>query len=166
MSRLQLIQHMENKVGVTHSTAVSYYERIAKEAGLTGKEDKQQLGQGVNMGMGDVDTSQGGQNTEMPSESETGEEKIDPNDREGVLRTVKDAHLVYKEQGNDGSFTELWIYNIRSENNAADELNTRRAILAGTDIPPKKTKSPDGTQSYSLTTLGNAQYMYITGLTN
>ena len=45
-----------------------------------------------------------------------------------------------------------------------NELTVRRNILAGTDIEPKKTKSEDGQQSYTLTTMGNAQMLNITGL--
>ena len=45
-----------------------------------------------------------------------------------------------------------------------DELTIRRAILEGTDIPPKKTESEDGQQKYELTTMGNGQMLEITGL--
>ena len=91
------------------------------------------------------------------------EEPEDP-DRAGVIRQVDDAHLIYKRQNEDSTYDELWIYNINDQ--LDDELVIRRAILAGTDIEPNKTRSEDGTQSYSLVTMGNAQYVHIKGLPN
>jgi ribosome modulation factor len=84
-------------------------------------------------------------------------------DRQGVIRTVKSAHLVYKRQTEDGTYEELWIYNI---GNMRDELDVRKAILAGTDIPTSKTASPDGTQQYELWSAGNAELLQIRGLPN
>lgn len=91
------------------------------------------------------------------------EDQQDPN-RQGMIRKVKDAHLVYKRQTPDGTYEELWIYKIG--NKVRSELEIRREILAGTDIDPNKTKSKDGTQSYKLWTKGNVQFVYISGLPN
>lgn len=85
--------------------------------------------------------------------------------KQGVLRTVKNARLVYKRKGADGSYEELWAYNTGS-GNITDELNHRQAILAGTDIPPAKLTSPDGQQSYEVWTTSNAEMMIIRGLPN
>lgn len=87
----------------------------------------------------------------------------DPN-YQGVIRTVPDAHLVYKRQQEDGTFNELWQYNIGKD--FRKELETRRAILAGTDIPVTKMASPDNTQTYELWTAGNCQLLNIRGLPN
>lgn len=84
-------------------------------------------------------------------------------DRQGVIRSVKKAHLVYKRESSEGGFEELWVYNIGT---MKDELETRKAILAGTDIPPGKTTSPDGTQTYSIWSTGNAEMLSIKGLPN
>ena len=84
-------------------------------------------------------------------------------DRQGVIRAVKKAHLVYKRESGDGGFEELWVYNVGT---MKDELETRKAILAGTDIPPGKTASPDGTQTYSIWSTGNAELLSIKGLPN
>lgn len=167
-TRKGIIQQFIDNVGVTHSTAVSYYERLAKEAGLTGKGDgKQDIGVGTGM---ETDTS-GGESapvdelpadTDLDLDDEVGEP--DDSNRAGVIRTIDDAHLIFKQQDEEGKFEELWIYNTNEK--LGDELNIRRAILAGTDIPPKKTRSPDGTQTYTLTTLGNAQFVHIKGLPN
>lgn len=86
----------------------------------------------------------------------------DPN-RAGLIRTVKNAHLVYKRRIEDGTFEELWIYNISS---LRDELDVRKAILSGTDIPVSRIRSPDGTQTYSLWSAGNAEMLKIVGLPN
>ncbi|MGI0075885.1 MAG: hypothetical protein ACREAU_00585 [Nitrosopumilaceae archaeon] len=96
-------------------------------------------------------------------EFEEPEEPEDP-DKQGVIRVIKGARLVFKRQTEHGDFEELWIFN--SGDHIKDSLKIQRAILASTDILPKRTKSQDGTQSYELTTIGNAQLIHIEGLPN
>lgn len=84
-------------------------------------------------------------------------------DRQGLIRTVKDAHLVYKRDTEDGTFEELWIYNLTT---LRGELDVKKAILAGTDIPTNKTRSPDGSQTYEIWSSGNAEMILIKGLPN
>jgi hypothetical protein len=86
----------------------------------------------------------------------------DPN-RQGLIRTVKGAHLVYKRETEEGTFEELWIYNVTT---LKDELIVKKAILAGTDIPPNKMQSPDGDQSYEIWSAGNAELLLVKGLPN
>ena len=88
----------------------------------------------------------------------------DPN-KQGVLRKVDGARLVYKRQTENGSYEELWQYGI-SKSNAPDSFKRRRAILAGTDIPPNKSSSPDGSQTYEVWTTTNAELVRIRGLQN
>lgn len=165
-NRASILNAFIKDVGVTQSTAVSYYTRFMDEFGLTDDDVGQphpEGGQGA--GMGDVE---GGSQTPygepepLPDDQEL-EEPEDSN-RAGLIRTVDNAHLIFKRQAENGTFEELWIYNIHSDTN--DELEVRRAILSGTDIPVKKTKSPDGVQSYTSTTMGNAQMLKISGLPN
>ncbi len=85
----------------------------------------------------------------------------DPN-HQGLIRAVPKAHLVYKRQTPDGTYEELWMYNLGGS--MQDELTIRRNILAGTDIPQNKTKSPDGSQHYDVWTVGNGQLVQIRGL--
>lgn len=167
-TRADIINSFMKDVGVTNSTAVSYYTRFLDEFGLSSKNAPEALGQGVKMGGGDnVPKAAGGKEALTPpvpvEEPPEMEEPLDPN-RAGIIRTVDNAHLVYKRQSEDGTYEELWIYNIHDATN--DDLDIRRDILAGTDIPAKKTKSPDGSQSYSITTMGNAQMLKIVGLPN
>lgn len=89
------------------------------------------------------------------------EEPEDPN-RQGMIRTVKGAHLVYKREVEDGTFEELWMYNAT---NLRDEIVIRKAIIAGTDIPVNRSESPDGSQTTELWTAGNAEMLLIKGLT-
>ena len=91
------------------------------------------------------------------------EEPEDP-DRMGVIRKVTGAHLVYKRQDEEGTYEELWMYKV--DGGVKDELEVRRDILAGTDIPQGKTKSEDKTQEFELWTSGNVQFLHITGLPN
>lgn len=86
----------------------------------------------------------------------------DPN-RQGLIRTVKHAHLVYKRETEEGTFEELWIYNVTT---LRDEMTVKKAILAGTDIPTNKMQSPDGSQSYESWSAGNAELLMIKGLPN
>lgn len=164
LTRKDIIAEFVKRLDMKESTAVSYYERIAKELGLTGKdgeESEMQAGSTTDEDLSAQATAQQ-EPVDMPTEVPE-DEGGDPN-RAGVIRHVKDAHLVYKRRNEEGTFDELWVYNI--SNDMKDELTVRRAILAGTDISKNKTKSEDGNQNYTLSTLGNAQYLQITGLPN
>ena len=85
----------------------------------------------------------------------------DPN-KQGVIRTVPGARLVFKKDTGDG-FEELWIYNIGE---IKDDFELRKAILAGTDIEYPSKTSEDGTQQYTTWAAGNAELLHITGLPN
>ena len=171
ISRGEIIDKMVQNIDVTQSTAVSYYEQIAKEAGITaddlGKENNQQFGDesdrentggfGGFGGFGMDDQNPDMEDPDMEGEGEEG-------DKTGMIRTVDNAHLVYKRQTEDGSFEELWIYNVGKTLDS--DVKIRHAILSGTDIPKGRTQSEDGSQQYSLETMGNAQMLRITGLQN
>lgn len=101
---------------------------------------------------------------EFGDEEEFGDEPAGDPDFEGDIRTVTGANLVYKRKQEDGNFEELWIYNVG--NDIKKETTIRRAILAGTDIVPSQRESEDGTQHAETTTLGNVQYLKISGLPN
>ena len=164
-TRADIITAFEQQLNVTNSTAVSYFQRLAKEAGLTNLGDENQMTAG-DQGSGDHDpTAQTGEYSQMPDEELDLDEQIpdsgDPN-RQGVIRTVPNAHLIYKRENEEGTYDELWVFNTSSK--IADELEVRRNVLSGTDIPPRKTKSEDGNQHFTLTTMGNAQMLEITGL--
>jgi len=164
-TRADIITAFEQQLNVTNSTAVSYFQRLAKEAGLTNLGDENQM-QAGDQGAGDDDMGgQTGEYSSMPDEELDLDEQVpdsgDPN-RQGVIRTIPNAHLIYKRENEEGTYDELWVYNTSST--LADELDIRRNILAGTDIPPRKTKSEDGSQQFNLTTMGNAQMLEITGL--
>lgn len=90
-------------------------------------------------------------------------DKEDP-DREGVIRTVKNAHLVYKRKDVDGTYTELWEYDI--SRGFRDEYDIRAAILNGTDINHKTGLSTDEQQSFDIWTCGGRQMLKIKGLEN
>lgn len=92
-----------------------------------------------------------------------GMEEEDPN-FQGNIRTVAGADLVYKRKVEDGNYEELWIYNVGTD--IKKETQIRRAILAGTDIVPSQRESEDGTQRSETFTVGNVQYLKISGLPN
>lgn len=85
-------------------------------------------------------------------------------DKQGLIRKVKNAHLVYKRQTEDGTYEELWVYN--TNNQLKDELDIRKAILAGTDIPVNKTEAPDGSQTYEVWSSGNVEMLLVKGIQN
>lgn len=99
-----------------------------------------------------------------PGQSTDGE-LTDELGTDGTERYVKNAHLIKKTAVDAGQFEELWIYSIDPDTVEPAETPLK-AILAGTDIPENSTQSEDGTQSYSLWTAGNAQYVHIKGLPN
>ena len=84
-------------------------------------------------------------------------------DKQGNVRTVPGAHLVYKRKNEMGTYDELWIF---PSSEIKNSLKIRNAILSGTDIPPNKTTSPDDKSSYNVWSAGNCELMNITGLPN
>lgn len=178
--RKEIIAQFQQRIGLTDSSAVAYYERIAKEFGETEQQGAPAGMPGAGMpgagGMSPGNMAQygqdmydryggqeGGLEDELKYQKGEKEEWEDDN-RQGVIRRVKNAHLVYKRQQDDGSFSELWVY--KQGDRGADELDTRRDVLAGTDIPPQKTRSPDGRQQAEVWSSGNVQFLEITGLPN
>lgn len=91
------------------------------------------------------------------------EDQEDPN-FQGSIRSIRGAALVYKRQQPDGNYEELWIYNVGDD--IKQETMIRRAILSGTDIAPNKQMSKDGSQKAITDTMGNVQFLKITGLPN
>ncbi len=174
--RKEIINQMMKQIGVTDSTATSYYQRLAKDAGITNSGDREiadpstpQLGVAAGFDPMQNPNANGGAQSGMgiapPEETNvTGVEvEGDPN-RQGLIRTVKGAHLVYKRKNEEGTFDELWVFGTGDD--MKQTLEVRRAILAGTDIPPRATKSENGAQSYTLTSMGNGQILNIKGLPN
>ena len=90
------------------------------------------------------------------------EQDEDP-DRQGLIRKVPLAHLVYKRKQEDGTYEEMWIYNTGGERS---EHSIRKEILSGTDIVANTNTSEDGKQYYDIWTIGNAQMICIKGLPN
>ncbi len=87
-------------------------------------------------------------------------EPEDPN-RAGVIRYVKGAHLVYKREQEDGTYEEMWIFN---SGEFKRDMDVKKAILAGTDIPVNATQSEDGAQTVSMWSAGNADDIVVKGL--
>ena len=85
-------------------------------------------------------------------------------DFQGNIRTVAGANLVYKRKGEDGNYEELWVFNIGED--MKQESRLRRAILAGTDIVPNQRESEDGSQREETWSVGNVQYLKLTGIPN
>lgn len=100
-----------------------------------------------------------------PSDSEGSPGESDDPNKQGTIRTVKGAKLVYKRQEYDGTYTELWMLN-NTKDSLRDDLDIRRDVLSGTDIPNNSRTSDDGSQKYDITVLGNVQMLKVTGLPN
>lgn len=162
VTRSQIIDHIKRQTGVTDSTAVSYYQRFAKQTGIAGT-DREENPMAAGAGGGQQDMQQFNPDDQLDDESDDLEDD-EIEEKDALIRTVKDAHLIRKEQTEDGKFEELWIFNVDDKMNKA--LKIRRDILAGTDIGENKTGSEDGEQTYTLWTVGNIQYVHIKGLPN
>lgn len=102
-------------------------------------------------------------NLSIGSDMDSESDMSDP-DKQGLLRRVDGAHLVYKRQTENGTFEELWIFEAGEKMDG--ELQTKQSILAGTDIDPQTGSSESGEQQYELWTAGNAQIMRVHGLPN
>jgi hypothetical protein len=170
MSRGKVIAAFEKNLGVTNSTAVSYYQRLAKDAGLTNSGDREMPGPPPGLGQAasiDPNAAVAGGNqpaAQPPPSNVSGNEVPNDPNRQGLIRQVDGAHLVYKRKNEEGTYDELWVFGTGDE--IEDSLKVRRNILAGTDIAPRSTKSANGTQSYTLNTLGTGQLLCIKGLPN
>lgn len=170
-SRQDIINAYQTRLGLTQQSAVAYYERIAKEFGHTGDAPQQQ-GMMPGGGMMQQQVAPGAQMGQMGMQQEPEQEPEQPTEplewedpnRQGEIRTVPGAHLVYKRQADDGTFEELWVY--KQGEKFQDEIDIRRDVLAGTDIPITKTSSEDGTQESETWSVGNVQLLSIKGLPN
>ncbi len=112
----------------------------------------------------DNQTSDDEMNTDDKSDIKGVVDKATENpDKQGAIRFVPGAHLVYKRQSKDGTYEELWMYKNEDVKKA---LGTRRDIISGTDIPVNKSVSDDNLQSYTIWTTGNVEILHITGLQN
>lgn len=112
------------------------------------------------------DESEKGENDnseENPDEELEGEQNKDSK-YEGIIRNVKGAYLVKKVKKPDDTYEELWVYNVGQ--GIHSDTKIRKAILAGTDIDPTKHRSEDGSQEAAIFTMGNVQFLEITGLPN
>lgn len=112
---------------------------------------------------GDQEPSQDKPAEENPELDQIANKASEDPDHQGLIRKVPNGHLVYKRQTDEGNYQELWVYNAGA---LKDSLEVRKAILAGTDIPVGKSRSPDGTQEYEIWTAGNVEMILIKGLPN
>lgn len=146
---------------------------------LLGGQAQPQTGQQQQGGQNDIgNLLGGGQPDQQDPNANQGDQRPDQNqeldnmldqaasqdpDKQGLIRQVDQAHLVFKRQTEEGTYEELWIYNVGK---MQDELKIRKAVLAGTDIPPGKTRSPDGLQTYDIWSAGNGEMLHLKGLPN
>jgi hypothetical protein len=96
------------------------------------------------------------------NEFDEGQSEEDP-DKQGMIRTVRGAYLVYKRVTSNNNYEELWVFNTK---NIKSQTKIKNDILAGTDIDPVKLMSPDGGQSAMTWNRGNVQFLTLTGLPN
>ena len=102
---------------------------------------------------------------DITDNEEKKEEEHDVNpDRQGIIRTIPNAHLIYKRASQNGTYEEMWMY--KAGHNYRDENKIRSAILDGTDIDQRLGNSPDGEQTYEIWTCNDRQILKISGLPN
>lgn len=89
-------------------------------------------------------------------------------DRLGIVRIVKDAHLVFKRKDEHNKYVELWVFKENKISKTAGRIYN--AILAGTDIPVGSIQSQDGLQTVIKWEVGPADntliYVEIKGMQN
>lgn len=96
-----------------------------------------------------------------PDNGDDASNSEDPN-YQGMIRTVRGAYLVYKRKETNGTYEEVWMYNVGKD--LKKETSIRQAILAGTDVDPNTHMSDNGEQKARTWTIGNVQYLTISGL--
>lgn len=175
-SQQEIEDRMMQRLKIKPTTADTYYHMIVKELKLANRS--------TNEKSKEADTTAASKDGREEPEAELlpdiefdddgvlvrGIDELDDDqlavkndiNKRGVIRRIKNAHLIYKRQNSTGSFDELWIFN--SSSNMTDALDIQRDILAATDIGPRQTTSEDGSQKYKLSTVGDVQYLEITGL--
>ncbi len=107
--------------------------------------------------------------TEFPDEENgASDAQVEDPDRQGYIRTVPNAHLIYKRKDQNHQYTELWVY--KRDSNKTATLTIYDAIISGTDIPRGDSSSEDGSQTVSTWEIGPIDntvcYVEIKGLSN
>ena len=97
-------------------------------------------------------------------EGEGGEEQKDMN-RQGLIRKVKNAHLIYKRENETDTYDELWVYR-SGKDGIKSEIDIKNDIVSGTDIPVDGLKSDDGEQFYEIWHVGEVIFLKIFNLPN
>lgn len=123
------------------------------------------------------DQQLGTDNMEQQPDQPDGDQQQDPNedqpnqpdpDRQGSIRTIPDAHLVYKRKNENNLYDELWIY--KQNQHDTWTMKTYDAIVAGSDIPRGSSSSPDGAQTVERWEVGDPKstlvFVNIKGLAN
>lgn len=102
--------------------------------------------------------------SKIDSDSASGNDEINLN-RQGMIRTVKNSHLIYKRENDTNRYDELWQYKSK-ENGIYHDIDIKNDILAGTDIPLNSLTSDDGEQYYDIWNSGNVVFLKIYNLQN
>lgn len=90
--------------------------------------------------------------------------RLDKSEKDsGLIRSVDDAHLVYKRKNSTDRYDELWMYFLKHDNKFQD-FKLKKNILAGTDIPSNAQSSADGVQTYELWYVGNIGFLHVINL--
>lgn len=112
-------------------------------------------------GIEDITDEHNGQDKDDQSDEER---EPEDSDKQGLIRTVPGAHLIYKREGRNGTYTEMWMYEVGPNHRTEEKI--RSALLDGTDIDQRLGSSINGEQSYEIWTCNDRQIMKISGLPN
>lgn len=141
---------------------INYGSGEMREIGKIGGFDYEKGDEVDKMDQEEMDQDRVDQDNMDPDDIENPPEEKKKSKFEGIVRSIKGANLVSKKRQADETFTEVWIYNVGKK--FADEANIRKGILSGTDIDPAKNYSEDGSQEARIISIGNVQYLTLTGI--
>ena len=110
-----------------------------------------------------LDDSESNESNEN-GEGKKEEEEKDLN-RQGLIRKVKNAHLIYKRENETDTYDELWVYR-SGKDGIKSEIDIKNDIVSGTDIPVDGLKSDDGEQFYEIWHVGEVIFLKIFNLPN
>ncbi len=159
----QISQDQFNHLDSQDPDYVNNFEVTPDEEENAAKEYKDSTGD-VDNGDSDPFTDYGLRNVQNGYSNNKPEPTSEEQDRDGIIRDVAGAYLVYKRVTPDGTYDELWIYNISPDLTITTKI--KHAILAGTDIDSNTQYSNNDEEHASSYSLGNLQFLKLTGLPN
>ena len=84
---------------------------------------------------------------------------------QGNVRTVQNARLIYKRKQPNGTYEELWLFNVSSDPKINAKIKKDILTITNIDDTDERRISPDGGQTHETSVIGNIAYVKVSGIT-